>query len=57
MEVLVKIWHEQRDFEDALKMEINYEDIKENKDGKKLYNYLKKRRRIVNVCGKILDKF
>ena len=57
MEVLAKIWHEQRDFEDALKMEINYEDIKENKDGKKLYNYLKKRRRIVNVCGKILDKF
>lgn len=57
MEVLAKIWHEQRDFEDALKMEINYEDVKENKDGKKLYNYLKKRRRIVNVCGKILDKF
>lgn len=57
MEVLVKLQHEQRDFEDALKMEINYEDIKENKDGKKLYNYLKKRHRIVNVCGKILDKF
>jgi hypothetical protein len=57
MEVLVKLQHEQRDFEDALKMEINYEDVKENKDGKKLYNYLKKRRRIVNVCGKILDKF
>lgn len=57
MEVLARLQHEQRDFEDAFKMEIDYEDIKENKDGKKLYNYLKKRHRVVNAVVKILDKF
>lgn len=55
MEVLT-LQHKQRDFEDALKMEINYDEIKKSKDGKKLFNYLKKRRRVVNFVVKILNR-
>ena len=55
MEVL-RLWSKQRELEEALKMEINYEDVKTSKDGKKLFKYLKKRRRIINIVGKLLEE-
>ena len=55
MEVL-GLQREQRELEEALKMEINYGDIKASKDGKKLFKYLKKRRRTVNAVVKILKE-
>ena len=51
MEVLRNI---QDELEDALRIEIDYEEVKETKYGKKLLKYLRQRRRAVNRVFKIL---
>ena len=57
MEVLMsKLQDSQNNLEYALQMEINYEEVKDTKEGKRLLGYLRKRRRIVNRLVKILDK-
>lgn len=53
MEVLKQI---QQELEDALQLEIDYEQVKETKDGKKLLDYLRKRRRAVNSIVKNLER-
>ena len=54
MEILKQI---QQELEDALKLEIDYEQVKETKDGKKLLSYLRKRRRIIDSISKILERY
>ena len=54
MEVLNKIQAIQYELEDALRMEIDYEDVKATKDGKRLLKYLRRRRRIIGRFIKIL---
>lgn len=54
MEVLNKIQAIQYELEDALRMEIDYEDVKATKDGKRLFKYLRRRRRIIGRFLKIL---
>lgn len=57
MEVLIsKLQDSQDNLEYALQMEINYEEVKDTKEGKRLLGYLRKRRRIVDRLVKILDK-
>ena len=56
MEVLKKLQEEQNDLEDALRMEIAYEEVNETKEGKKLLKYLRKRHRIVNYLIRVLDR-
>ena len=54
MEILNKIQDIQYELEDALRMEIDYEDVRETKDGKRLLRYLRRRHRIINHFIKIL---
>lgn len=54
MEVLNKMQAIQYELEDALRMEIDYEDAKATKDGKRLLKYLRRRRRIIGRFIKIL---
>lgn len=57
MEILkYKLYTIQRELEEAIQMEINYNEVKETKYGKKLLKYIRKRRRITNLCMKILDR-
>ena len=57
MEVLIsKLQDSQDNLEYALQMEVNYEEVKDTKEGKQLLGYLRKRRRIVDRLVKILDK-
>ena len=57
MEVLkYKLWQIQQELEDAFKLEIDYEEVKETKDGKRLLNFLRKRRRAVSGVIKVLEK-
>ena len=37
----------QLDFEDALRIETTYEEVKDTKEGRQLLKYLRKRRRII----------
>lgn len=46
----------QQELEDALRLEADYEQVKETKEGKKLLSYLRKRRRVVNSIVKILER-
>lgn len=54
MEALRRIQDIQNELEDALRLEIEYAEVKETKDGKKLLRYLRKRRRAVNGVVKTL---
>lgn len=56
MEILNKIRAAQYDLEDALRMEIDYEDVKKTKEGKRLLKYLRRRHRIVDRFIKILGR-
>lgn len=57
MEILkIKLYTIQRELEEAIKLEINYDEVKETKEGKKLLKYIRKRRKITNLCMKILDR-
>lgn len=46
--IIQKLCDTQQELEDAFRMEINYEEAKDTKDGKKLLKFLKKRRRMIN---------
>jgi Mn-dependent DtxR family transcriptional regulator len=41
------LWQTQLNFEDALRIETTYEEVKETKEGRRLLRYLRKRRRII----------
>ena len=57
MEVLINRLQEyQNNLEDALRLEITYDEVKETKDGKKLFKYLRRRHRVINHVVKILKK-
>ena len=48
MEVLRRLEHTQDDLEDALRMEIEYKEVKKDtKEGKRLLKWLRRRRRAV----------
>ncbi len=56
MEALRKIQDIQNELEDALRLEIEYAEVQETKDGKKLLRYLRKRRRVVNSTVKMFKE-
>lgn len=57
MEILKRqLQDSQYELEDALRIEINYDEVKETKEGKRLLRYVRKRRRIVNGILKVLDR-
>lgn len=57
MEILKhKIMDSQADLEDALRMEINYEDVRGTKDGKQLLKWLRRRRKLVESFYKCIGK-
>lgn len=56
MEVLRRIQDIQNELEDALRLEIEYAEVQETKDGKKLLRYLRKRRRVVNSTIKMFKE-
>lgn len=54
MEVLTHLMRTQYDFENALRMEIEYEEVKNTKEGKRLLKWLRARRRAIR---KFVKKF
>lgn len=56
MEILNKLWEFQNDLEDALRLESTPEEIKETKEGRELFRYLRWRHRVVNRLAKALNK-
>ena len=56
MEILKQLWASQDALEDALKMEITPEEVEDTKEGKKLFKWLRWRRRVVNHIVKILER-
>lgn len=56
MEVLRRIQDIQNELEDALRLEIEYAEVQETKEGKKLLRYLRKRRRAVNGTVKMFKE-
>ena len=46
---------EQEDYEDCLLMDASYEDIKKNKEAKKAFKFISKRKRYVNFI-QFLDR-
>ena len=57
MEVLRKLQAAQNAFEDALRLEINYEDVKDTKEGKHILSWVRRRRKMVDRVCKMLKKF
>lgn len=57
MEILKKLQDSQNAFEDTLRLEINYEEIKDTKEGKHLLKWTRRRRRVINRICKVLKKF
>ena len=53
MEVLRKLLACQDDLEDALRLESTPEEIKQTKYGKKLYKWIKRRRRVIDRFVKV----
>ena len=45
----------QNDLEDALRLESTPEEVKETKEGKRLLNYLRRRRKLTNRLVKTLN--
>ena len=56
MEILNKLWASQDSLEDALRLESTPEEVKETKEGKGLFKYLRWRRRMVNRIAKVLKR-
>lgn len=56
MEILKELCATQEALEDALRLEITPEGVKETKEGKRLLRYLRRRRRMVNQIVKVLNK-
>jgi hypothetical protein len=57
MEILRKLQASQNAFEDTLRLEINYEEIKDTKEGKRILSWTRRRRKVVDRVCKILKKF
>jgi hypothetical protein len=47
MEILMGLLRTQDNLEDALRMEIDYEDVNDTKEGKHLLRWLRKRRKMI----------
>jgi hypothetical protein len=47
MEVLRRLLRTQEDYEDALRMEIDYADVRDTKEGKQLLKWIRARRKAV----------
>ena len=47
----------QQSLEDALRLETTPEEVRETEEGKSLYKWLRKRRRVISRICKILSKF
>lgn len=43
----MRLMYSQENLEDALRMEIDYEDVNDTKEGKQLLHWLRKRRRVM----------
>ena len=57
MEILkIRLRNIQRELEEAIQLEVNYDEVKTTKEGKQLLKYIRKRRRITNLCTKILNR-
>lgn len=56
MEILNRLWEIQDALEDVLRLESTPEEIKETKEGRDLFRYLRRRRRVVNHITRILKK-
>ena len=54
MEVLKQLVQSQEEYEDALRIEIDYENVRETKEGKQLLKWIRARRRVVE---KLIRKF
>lgn len=54
MEVLTRILYEQDDYEDALRIEVEYNEVCNTKEGKQLLRWLRRRRKAVE---KFIKKF
>ena len=54
MEVLKQLIQSQEEYEDALRIEIDYENVRETKEGKRLLKWIRARRRFVS---KMIKKF
>lgn len=52
---ILKLEQEQNDFEDALLMDASFEDIKNDKEAKKVFKFINKRKSYINFI-KFLDK-
>lgn len=57
MEILIKLLENQDALEDALRLESTPEEVKETKYGRKLFRWVRRRRRVTNRVVKALSKF
>lgn len=57
MEILSKLLDNQDSLEDALRLESTPEEVKETKYGRKLFRWIRRRRRVTNRVVKVLSKF
>ena len=57
MDILRRLQASQNAFEDTLRLEINYEEIKDTKEGKRILSWVRRRRKIVDRVCKVLKKF
>lgn len=57
MEILIKLLENQDALEDALRLESTPEEVKETKYGRKLFRWIRRRRRVTNRVVKTLSKF
>ena len=57
MEILRRLQDSQNAFEDTLRLEINYEEIKDTKDGMRILSWVRRRRKVVDRVCKTLKKF
>lgn len=56
MEILNNLLASQDTLEDALRLEITPEEVKQTNEGKKLLRWLRWRRRVTNRLAKVLKK-
>ena len=56
MEVLRQLWASQDALEDALRLESTPEEVRETKEGKRLFKWLRRRRRVTSRLAKVLNK-
>ena len=57
MEILkIRLRNIQRELEEAIQLEIDYDEVKRTKEGRRLLKYIRKRHRITNLCIRILGR-